>query len=51
MDKKITCVLLERSQVKDKKYTAVLQNKDGNKIKTVNFGQKGMSDYTIHKDE
>jgi len=37
-------VLLRRSLKKDKKYDAVIGKK------TVSFGQRGASDYTIHKD-
>lgn len=35
---------------RDKKFKAVFTNKEGKK-KTIHFGAKGMSDYTIHKDE
>ena len=38
-------ILITRSPTKDKKFRAELP--DG---KTVDFGQKGYSDYTIHKD-
>lgn len=33
----------------EKKYDAVFQT-DAGRTKTVSFGAKGMSDYTIHKD-
>ena len=36
---------------RDKKYKAVFSTKDKKKTKTLHFGAKGMSDYTIHKDE
>lgn len=38
--------------VSGKKWTAVfmIENKDKVKFKCVSFGQKGASDYTIHKD-
>lgn len=35
---------------RDKKFKAVFTNKEGKK-KTIHFGAKGMSDFTIHKDE
>ena len=38
-------VIIKRSNKPDKKFDAVIDNK-----KTVSFGAKGMSDYTIHKD-
>ena len=37
------------SKRSDKKYDAII-HKDNGRIKTVSFGAKGMSDYTIHKD-
>ena len=39
-------IVLKKSRTKDKKYDAVI---DGNK--TIHFGAKGYSDFTIHKDE
>lgn len=36
---------------KTKKMMAVFYDKSGRKLKTTHFGAKGMSDYTIHKDE
>lgn len=42
-------VLIRRSNRKNKKYMAIIeQNKS---IKTIHFGQKDASDYTIHKDK
>lgn len=38
-------IILEKSKVSTKKFAAIIGNK------TVNFGAKGYSDYTIHKDE
>ena len=38
------------SNNKHKKYDAVIHKSDG-KTKTVSFGAKGYSDFTIHKDE
>ena len=38
-------VIIKKSNKPDKKFDAVIDNK-----KTVSFGAKGMSDYTIHKD-
>lgn len=49
-NKKVAQVLIDYSEAKDKKYSAILQNDQGKKIRTVNFGAKGYSDYTIHKD-
>ena len=39
-------IVLKKSKTKDKKYDAII---DGNK--TIHFGAKGYSDFTIHKDE
>jgi len=39
-------IIIKPSDKKDKKFTAVIDNK-----KQVHFGQKGASDYTIHKDD
>ena len=41
-------ITITRSKNKHKKYTAIVQ--DGDKTKTIHFGQAGASDYTIHKD-
>ena len=41
---------LSKSNRKDKKWKAVLYE-NGEKKKTIHFGAKGMSDYTIHKDK
>tara|TARA_R110002020_G_scaffold283026_1_gene498764 strand:+ start:657 stop:1007 length:351 start_codon:yes stop_codon:yes gene_type:complete len=46
---KPTKVVITKSD-RDKKMKAVFYNKD-KKIKTTHFGAKGMSDYTIHKDD
>lgn len=43
-------VFLYESPIKTKKYRAVWFDKDGAKIRHTDFGAKGMSDYTIHKD-
>lgn len=43
-------VKITKSDNKDKKLKATFYE-DDKKIKTVHFGAKGMSDYTIHKDE
>ena len=37
-------VIIQKSKKKDKKFDAIVDNK------TVSFGAKGYSDYTIHKD-
>ena len=42
-------VSIKPSNLKTKKLTAIFY-KNGKKIKTVNFGAKGYSDFTIHKD-
>jgi hypothetical protein len=45
---------IKPSNTKTKKYTAIFYHRvDGlvRKIKTTQFGAKGMSDYTIHKDK
>lgn len=41
---------LEKSQRKDKKYMVSYINENTGKVNTIQFGAKGMSDYTIHKD-
>jgi hypothetical protein len=41
---------IKKSTKKDKKLTATFKNKKTSRLKTVNFGSKGYSDYTIHKD-
>jgi hypothetical protein len=38
-------VVITKSKRKDKKYTAVINDK-----KIIHFGQLGAEDYTIHKD-
>ena len=50
MDNKITVKLYE-SPLRTKKYTAIFYNSEGDEIKRTHFGAKGMSDFTIHKDE
>jgi len=40
-----------KSPKKDKKLRAVFKDKDGKVVKQTDFGAKGMSDYTIHKDK
>lgn len=44
-------VKLYESPLKTKKYRAIFFDDDNNKIKHTDFGSKGMSDFTIHKDE
>lgn len=46
---KYTSVKITASQ-RDKKFKAVFTGEKG-KTKTLHFGAKGMSDYTIHHDE
>ena len=43
-------VVIQKSSSKGKKYDAVITDKEG-KTKTVSFGNKGYSDFTMHKDE
>ena len=43
-------VKISRSDREKKKMKAVFKDKEG-KTKTIHFGQKGASDFTIHKDE
>lgn len=44
-------VKIEKSTSKTKKLKAIFYDKDKKKIKTIQFGAKGYSDYTIHKDD
>jgi hypothetical protein len=39
-----------RSDVKGKKYSVYVKNKEGN-VKKINFGAKGYGDYTQHRDK
>ena len=39
-------IAITKSKTKDKKYDAIIDGK-----KTIHFGAKGYSDFTIHKDE
>lgn len=41
---------IKKSNQPDKKFMAIF-TKNGKKVKTVHFGAKGMSDFTIHKNE
>ena len=43
-------LIIYLSERRDKKYKAVFTDTDG-KHKTIHFGAKGMSDYTIHNDD
>ena len=43
-------VKLYESDKKTKKYTIIFYD-DGKEIKSVDFGARNMSDFTIHKDE
>ena len=62
MSQKYDLCKIEESDTKGKKYDATFREKGcpcakskppecGKKEKTVSFGAKGMSDYTIHKDD
>jgi hypothetical protein len=44
-------VEIKPSTQKTKKLMAIFYDDNGKKIKTVHFGAKGMSDFTIHKDK
>ena len=44
-------VQLNKSKIEGKKYTAVFYDEQRKKIKTINFGASGMSDFTKNKDE
>ena len=43
-------VVITKSTVKGKKYTAIFYDKD-KKIKTTHFGQYGADDYTLSRDK
>lgn len=43
-------VLIQPSSSKTKKYKAVFYDDSGKKVKTTQFGAKGYSDFSIHKD-
>jgi len=43
-------IKITKSTRSDKKMMAIFENNNTNRTKTVHFGAKGMSDYTIHKD-
>lgn len=42
---------LEKSDNPKKKYMVSFINPKSGRMKTIHFGAKGMSDYTIHKDD
>ena len=44
-------VEISRSSNPEKKLMAIFKDKDGKKIKTTHFGQRGASDYTKHGDK
>tara|TARA_Y100000592_G_C5360116_1_gene263225 strand:+ start:84 stop:374 length:291 start_codon:yes stop_codon:yes gene_type:complete len=44
-------VEIKPSTQKNKKLMAIFYDDNGKKIKTIHFGAKGMSDFTIHKDK
>lgn len=48
---KPTSVEIKKSPKKTKKFRAIFRNKDDKIVKETDFGAKGMSDYTIHKDK
>lgn len=47
----MTFVQIIPSTTKSKKLMAVFYDDKGKKIKTTHFGQKGSSDFTIHRDK
>ena len=47
-------MVIEKGTAKNKKWKAIFYDASeggGKKIRTVQFGSKGMSDFTIHKDK
>jgi hypothetical protein len=44
-------VFFYKSKRKDKKLVAIFTDDNFNILKQINFGAKGYSDYTIHKDD
>lgn len=44
-------VEIKPSTNKNKKYMAIFFDDNNKRIKTIHFGAKGMSDFTIHKDK
>ena len=48
---KAVSVDIKKSPKKDKKLRAIFKDRDGKVIKQTDFGAKGMSDFTIHKDK
>jgi len=43
-------VIIKKSKINGKKYTAIFYDNNNNKKKTTHFGADGMSDFTKHKD-
>lgn len=41
---------IKKSPKKDKKLRAIFKNRDGKVVKQTDFGLRGASDFTIHKD-
>lgn len=50
-NKKFWRFYLSRSSKTDKKFSVTIDKGEGKRTKTIHFGQKTASDYTIHKDE
>jgi len=44
-------IIIKKSNAKDKKFAAIILDKDGEKKKTINFGDDRYQDYTSHHDE
>lgn len=51
MSHQYNLISIKKSTLSDKKMTAIFENRDTFRTKTVHFGAKGYSDYTIHKDD
>lgn len=47
---KYILISIKESNKPNKKLVALFENKQTKRTKQVHFGSKGMSDYTIHKD-
>lgn len=43
-------IILSNSNLKGKKFKAVVYGGDGKKLKTFHFGARGYEDYTMHHD-
>lgn len=50
MSKYYVSIKLSRSEKPDKKFKVIVFDRQGVGLKTIHFGAKGMSDYTINRD-